>query len=440
MSNKLPEGTGMSANPNGPGYPDSYYVATAQGGVEWPALDTELQADVCVIGAGFTGLSAALSLAENGLDVVLLEAERVGFGASGRCGGMIGSGQRKDVLEIEQQFGVERSQQLWRFAELAKQEIRDRVAKHDIPCDLQNGQLIGVHKRGYLGWAQELADALTERYAYPFCRPLSAEETHEYVATDNFLEGLYDPEALTLHPLNFALGLANAASAAGVRVFEHSRVTGYSRTDPAVVSTAQGSVRASHVVLACNGYLGDLEPRSAGKIMPINNFMIATEPLGEERARELITGRFGIHDTRFVVNYFRLSADHRLLYGGGENYRSGFPKDIARFVRPYMLRMFPQLRDVKIDYAWGGTLAVTVNRLPHLGRLEPNVWFGQGYSGHGISTAVFAGKIIADAIAGVASRFEAFASLPTHTFPGGTLLRYPGMVLGMLYYGLKDRF
>jgi gamma-glutamylputrescine oxidase len=440
MSNKLPEGTGMSANPNGPGYPDSYYVATAQGGVEWPALDTELQADVCVIGAGFTGLSAALSLAENGLDVVLLEAERVGFGASGRCGGMIGSGQRKDVLEIEQQFGVERSQQLWRFAELAKQEIRDRVAKHDIPCDLQNGQLIGVHKRGYLGWAQELADALTERYAYPFCRPLSAEETHEYVATDNFLEGLYDPEALTLHPLNFALGLANAASAAGVRVFEHSRVTGYSRTDPAVVRTAQGSVRASHVVLACNGYLGDLEPRSAGKIMPINNFMIATEPLGEERARELITGRFGIHDTRFVVNYFRLSADHRLLYGGGENYRSGFPRDIARFVRPYMLRMFPQLRDVKIDYAWGGTLAVTVNRLPHLGRLEPNVWFGQGYSGHGISTAVFAGKIIADAIAGVASRFEAFASLPTHTFPGGTLLRYPGMVLGMLYYGLKDRF
>ena len=429
----------MSTSPNGPGYPDSYYVATAQGVVDRPALDTEVQADVCVIGAGFTGLSAALNLAEHGLDVVLLEAERVGFGASGRCGGMIGSGQRKDVLEIEEQFGLERSQQLWQFAEQAKQEIRDRVAKHDIPCELHNGQLIGVHKRGYLGWAQELADALTERYAYPFCRPLSAEETHEYVATDNFLEGLYDPEALTLHPLNFALGLANAAQAAGVRIFENSRVTGYSRTDPALVRTAQGSVRAAHVVLACNGYLGNLEPRSAGKIMPINNFMIATEPLGEERARELVNGRFGVHDTRFVVNYFRLSEDHRLLYGGGENYRPGFPQDIERFVRPYMQRMFPQLKGVTIDYAWGGTLAVTVNRLPHIGRLEPNVYFGQGYSGHGISTATFAGKIIADAVAGVAGRFDAFASLPTHTFPGGTLLRYPGMVLGMLYYGLKDR-
>jgi gamma-glutamylputrescine oxidase len=429
----------MSTSPDGPGYPDSYYVATAKGVVERPRLDTDVQADVCVIGAGFTGLSAALNLAELGLDVVLVEAERVGFGASGRCGGMIGSGQRKDVLEVEQQFGLEHSQQLWQFAEQAKQEIRDRVAIHDIPCDLQGGQLIGVHKRGYLGWAQELADALTERYAYPFCRPLSAEETHEYVATDDFLEGLYDTEALTLHPLNFALGLANAADAAGVRIYENSRVTGYTREDPALVRTARGSVRASHVVLACNGYVGDLEPRSAGKIMPINNFMIATEPLGEERAAELVTGRFGVHDTRFVVNYFRLSDDHRLLYGGGENYRPGFPRDIAKFVRPYMLRMFPQLKDVKIDYAWGGTLAVTLNRLPHIGRLEPNLYFGQGYSGHGISTGTFAGKIIAEAIAGVAGRFDAFASLPMANFPGGTLLRYPGMVLGMLWYGLKDR-
>ena len=361
-------------NPNGPGHPDSYYVATAKGIVDYPALDGELTADVCVIGGGFTGVSAALNLAEHGLDVVLLEAERIGFGASGRCGGMVGSGQRKDVLEIEEQFGLERSKQLWQFAEQAKQEIRDRVAKHDIPCDLHDGQLIGVHKRGYLGWAQELADALTERYAYPFCRALSAEETREYVATDNFLEGLYDPEALTLHPLNYVLGVANAAAEAGVRIFENSRVVAYSKADPAVVRTAGGSVKASHIVLACNGYLGDLEPRSAGKIMPINNFMVATEPLGEERARELINGRFGIHDTRFVVNYFRLSDDHRLLYGGGENYRPGFPQDIAKFVRPYMVRMFPQLKDVKIDYAWGGTLAVTVNRLPQSGPLQPNLY------------------------------------------------------------------
>jgi gamma-glutamylputrescine oxidase len=173
--------------------------------------------------------------------------------------------------------------------------------------------------------------------------------------------------------------------------------------------------------------------------MPINNFMIATEPLGEERAQELIAGRFGIHDTRFVVNYFRRSSEHRLLYGGGENYRPGFPGNIAAFVRPYMLELFPQLSDVRIDYAWGGTLSVTVNRLPHVGRLSSNLYFAQGYSGHGLSTANFAGKIIAEAITGTASRFDVFASLPIHTFPGGTWFRYPGMVLGMLYYSMKDK-
>ena len=370
---------------------------------------------------------------------MLLEAERVGFGASGRNGGIIGSGQRKDVLEMEAAFGLDRSRQFWNFAELAKDEIRQRVDKHDIACDLQKGQLIGVHKRAYEGWAQALADALTDHYEYPFCRALSAEEVKEYVATDRWFEGFYDPEALTLHPLNYALGLARAAEEAGVRIFENSRVLEYTREDPAVVKTASGTVRASFVVLGCNGYLGDLEPRSAGKIMPINNFMIATEPLGEERARELVSGRFGVHDTRFVVNYFRLSEDHRLLFGGGENYRPGFPKNIAAFVRPYMLKLFPQLRDAQIDYAWGGTLSVTVNRLPHFGRLQPNVYFAQGYSGHGVSTANFAGKVIAEAISGIAGRFDAFASLPTHTFPGGTLLRYPGMVLGMLYYTIRDR-
>jgi gamma-glutamylputrescine oxidase len=427
------------ATPNGPGYPDSYYVASARGVVGRPALDSDLTADVCVIGGGFTGLSAALNLAELGMDVVLLEAERIGFGASGRCGGLVGSGQRKDALELEARFGLERSRQLWRFAEQAKNEIRERVEKHDIDCDLQKGQFLGVHKRGYLGRAQEMADALTQRYDYPFCRALSAEEVHEYVATDDFLEGFYDPEALALHPLNYALGLARAASDAGAKVFENSRVQGYTRTDPAIVKTDKGSVKAAHIVLACNGYLGDLEPRSAGKIMPINNFMIATEPLGEERALALINGRFGVRDTRFVVDYFRLSDDYRLLFGGGENYRPGFPKNIAKFVRPYMLRLFPQLRDVKIDYAWGGTLSVTVNRLPHVGRLDPNVYFAQGYSGHGIPTANFAGKVTAEAIAGVAGRFDAFASLPTYTFPGGAMLRYPGMVLGMLYHAIRDR-
>ena len=421
-------------------HPRSYYAATAKEMVERPQLTGAERADVCVIGGGFTGVSAALNLAEMGLDVVLLEAERLGFGASGRCGGLIGSGQRKDVLEMEELYGLERSRQLWGFAEAAKEEIRSRVTQHDIQCDLQKGQLVGVHKRGYGDWPQELADALAERYDYPHCRALDASAAQEMVATPTFLGGLWDAEALVLHPLNYVLGLARAASDAGVRIYENTRVSNYTHTDPAEVKTSGGSVKASFVVLACNGYLGKLERRVAGKIMPINNFMVATEPLGEGRCRELISGRFGVHDTRFVVNYFRMSDDHRLLFGGGENYRPGFPRDIAGFVRPYMLRIFPQLADAKIDYDWGGTLSVTVNRMPHFGRLKPNVYFAQGYSGHGISTASFAGKVIAEAIAGSPDRFDAMADIPIHTFPGGTLLRYPGMVLGMMYYSMIDRF
>ena len=420
-------------------YPDSYYVATAKGLADYPALEETVTADVCVIGGGYTGLSAALNLKELGYEVVLLEAERIGYGASGRCGGLIGSGQRKDVLDMEELYGRDRSRLLWDFAEAAKEEIRSRVQKHGIRCDLQKGQLVGVHKRGYSDWPAELADALAEHYDYPHCRALDADEAREMVATPTFLGGLWDAEALALHPLNYVLGLARAASEAGVRIYEDSRVRWYTRKDPSKVKTRHGSVQASFVVLGCNGYLGKLERRVAGKIMPINNFMIATEPLGEKRARELISGRFGVHDTRFVVNYFRLSDDHRLLFGGGENYRPGFPGDIENFVRPYMLRVFPQLEGTRIDYSWGGTLSVTVNRMPHFGRLRPNLYFAQGYSGHGISTASFAGKVIAEAIAGTAERFDVMAGIPTHTFPGGTLLRYPGMVLGMMFYSMKDR-
>lgn len=421
-------------------HPASYYVATAKGMADYPELAGDERADVCVIGGGFTGVSAALNLVEKGFDVVLLEAERIGFGASGRCGGLIGSGQRKDVLEMEDLYGLERSRVLWDFAEAAKEEIQSRVKKHDIQCDLQKGQLVGVHKRSYGDWPEELAGALAERYDYPHCRAMDATEAQEMVATPTFLGGLWDAGAMVLHPLNYVLGLARAASEAGVRIYENSAVRWYTRKDPADVKTRRGNVQASFVVLACNGYLGKLERRVAGKIMPINNYMIATEPLGEERCSELINGRFGVHDTRFVVNYFRLSDDHRLLFGGGENYRPGFPSDIENFVRPYMLRIFPQLEDASIEYDWGGTLSVTVNRMPHFGRLRPNLYFAHGYSGHGISTASFAGKVIAEAIAGTAERFDVMADIPIHTFPGGTLLRYPGMVLGMMYYSMVDRF
>jgi gamma-glutamylputrescine oxidase len=247
-----------------------------------------------------------------------------------------------------------------------------------------------------------------------------------------------DAGAAHLHPLNYALGLAGASVAAGVRIHERSRVTGYSGTSPVVIATGQGEVRARFLVLACNGYLERLEPRIADRIMPINNFLLATAPLGPLSSRPLADPAC-VHDTRFVVNYFRLSRDGRLIFGGGETYTRRFPADMKAFVRRHMLRVFPQLDAVPIDYAWGGTLAITMNRMPHVGRLAPNVYFAQGYSGHGVSTATLAGQLMAEAIAGTAERFDVFARLPPPPFPGGTLLRWPGQLVGMLWFALRDR-
>ncbi|MGI9293461.1 MAG: NAD(P)/FAD-dependent oxidoreductase, partial [Pseudomonadales bacterium] len=224
-----------------------------------------------------------------------------------------------------------------------------------------------------------------------------------------------------------------------VKTFESSRVTDIKKAKPAVVATQDGSVKAKFVVLGCNGYLGKLEAKMAHKIMPINNFVLATEPLSETQARELIRDDVAVSDTFFVINYWKLSADNRLLFGGGENYSSRFPRDMKAFVRKYMLRVYPQLENTSVDYAWGGTLAITLKRMPHFGRLAPNVFFAQGYSGHGVSTATMAGKLMAEAVSGTAERFDIMAAVPTYSFPGGTLLRWPGLVAGMLYYSLRDR-
>jgi gamma-glutamylputrescine oxidase len=254
-----------------------------------------------------------------------------------------------------------------------------------------------------------------------------------------FKAGLLDEGSLHLHPLNYALGLAAAAHDAGVRMHEGSRVLSYAGKDRVRVRTAQGEVDAAHVVLACNGYLGGLEPRVAGKIMPINNFIIATEPLDEATAASINPQNLGMQDSRFVINYWRLSRDRRLLFGGGENYSPRFPADIRSFVRRHMLEIYPQLAGTRIDYGWGGTLAITLKRMPAFGRLPHNVFYALGYSGHGISIATLAGKLLAEAVSGTAERFDVMAKIPTPVFPGGTLLRYPGLVAGMLWYGMKDR-
>ena len=418
---------------------DCYYDATANAFPTLPSLEGDLSCDVCVIGAGYTGVSAALNLAERGYEVVLLEAESVGWGASGRNGGHVGSGQRKDQADLEGMLGKGDARRLWELGEEAKRIVKDRIAQHGIECDLTPGQLIAARKSSDVQYLKRRVDILQEKYDYRHARWVSEEEVGEIVDSEAFHGGQLDTDAAHLHPLNYVRGLARAAQGAGARIFERSRVQRYTGNSPSTIQTANGNVQARFVVLACNGYLGALEPRVAGKIMPINNFLVATASLGAERAARLIRDRICVHDTLFVVNFFRVSADDRLIFGGGETYSSRFPRDIKGFVAKHMLGIFPKLRDVPIDYGWGGTLAITMNRMPNVGRLDPNVFYAQGYSGHGVSIASLAGQLIAEAVAGTAERFDVMARVPARTFPGGTLLRWPGQVLGMLYYSLRDR-
>lgn len=419
---------------------DSYYAATAIGLKDYAPLAGDVSCDVCVIGGGFTGLSSALHLAERGYDVKLVEAERISWGASGRNGGQLSSGQRKGVIELEKIVGREDAKLLWELAEEAKATVKGRIARHKIACDLKSGLLTVAYKRSENVYFEHYVDVLKQRYGYPHTRVVSGDEVAEMLGTSIYYGGALDNDAGHLHPLNYALGLARAADEAGAQLFENSRAKRIRKVaNGSDVYLEHGKVRARYVVLACNGYLGRLEPRISGKIMPINNFILATEPLGEDKARSLIRDDVAVQDTKFVIDYYRLSADHRLLFGGGENYTSRFPSDIKRFVRKYMLRVYPQLADTRIDYAWGGTLAVTMNRLPTFGRLEGDVYYAQGYSGSGVGLASMGGKLVAEAIAGTAERFDVFARIPQRTFPGGTLLRWPALVLGMLYYALRDK-
>lgn len=423
----------LTANDTPGAYPASWYAATAMPLPPFPALAGEEVADVCVVGGGYTGLSAALHLAEAGFGVVLLEAQRVGWGASGRNGGQVGSGQRQDQAWLEARFGKGRARLLWDMAEEAKALVRALVDRHAIACDLRPGIIHAAHKPGYVADYHAEAEALARDYAYPLVEPLDRAALRALVASDDYHGGSLDRGGAHLHALDYALGLARAAAAAGVRIFERSRVTAL---EPQVATEA-GRVRARFVIVAGNGYLGGLAPAVAARVMPINNFIVTTEPLGEARARALIANGAAVADSRFVVNYYRLTQDHRLLFGGGESYGWRFPVDIAGLVRPRMLGVFPQLADVAISHAWGGTLAITVNRMPAFMRLGPTILSAGGYSGHGVALATLAGKLAAEAVQGTADRFDLFADLPQPAFPGGTRLRWPLLVLAMTWYALR---
>ncbi|GIL02448.1 MAG: gamma-glutamylputrescine oxidase [Alphaproteobacteria bacterium] len=429
----------LHANDRPGSHPPSWYAATASLPPATPPLAGRERADVCVIGGGYTGLSAALHLAESGLRVVLIEAHRVGWGASGRNGGQVATGQRRGQDEIEARYGATMARRLWDFAEEAKALVRELISRHAIACQPVAGIIHADHKARFVAHSRAYADKLNAEYGYDAIRFLDRDAIRALVASPGYHGGTLDTGAFHLHPLDYALGLAAAAGRAGVRIRENSEVIAIERGDPATVRTAAGEVVCGHVIVACNGYLDRLVPEIASHVMPINNFIIATEPLGEAGARALIANNAAVADSRFVINYFRLTGDNRLLFGGGESYGYRFPSDIAAFVRQPMLRVFPQLAATRIDHAWGGTLAITMGRLPHLTRIAGNMLSASGYSGQGIAIATLAGKVVAEAVRGQAQRFDLLAAIAQPAFPGGAALRAPLLALAMTWYALRDR-
>jgi gamma-glutamylputrescine oxidase len=421
-----------------PEYVSSYYAATAVGAPDCPALRGAIDADVCVIGAGYTGISTALNLAERGYSVVVLEAVRTGWGASGRNGGQICSGYSPSMRKVAGWVGVDDAKRLWDLAEEAKAIIRERVHRHNIPCDLKPGYLLGAVKPQHLPELRAELDLLTERHGYTEARLVGRDEIRSMVSTGIYHGGVYDAGGGHLHPLNYNLGLARAALDAGVRIFEGSAVERVAVGVDPIAHTAAGSVKARYLVLCGNAYMGDLVPGIRRKIMPVGTYIATTETLGENRARALIPSDAAVSDTKFVLDYYRLTADHRLLFGGRVSYTTLPPANLAQAMRRTMLSVYPHLSDVGFEYVWGGNVAITVERTPHIGRLDGNVYFAHGFSGMGVALTGVAGKVVAEAIAGTAERFDVFTRLPHTTFHGGRLLRTPMLALAMLWYRLRD--
>lgn len=443
----------------------SFYAASADPAPAFPRLREDTRADVAIIGGGYTGLSAALHLAEAGVSAVVVEANAVGWGASGRNGGQLHTGQRRDQDWLEQTFGRDEARALWRLAEEAKALTLGLIARHRIDCDWRAGLIETVHKARMVPDERAYAGRLRSDYGYDLVEWLDRDQVAAATGTGVYHGGRLDRGAGHLDPLKFAQGIARAAARAGARIYEGTSAVSIAG-DAAkgfVVdcrsAVATGAVRggrtggrggesappvaarvfADLVVLAGNGYLHGIDPETEARVMPIDNYILATAPIGAGRAGGIIPGGEAVSDSRFVVYYFRPTPDGRLVFGGGETYSLRPPRDLAAFVRRHMLKVYPDLGDVRIEHAWGGTLGITLKRLPFIRRVRPGVYAAAGYSGQGVALAPFAGKVIADAIRGDPARLDRFAALPVPPFPGGRLLRYPALVAGMTWYALRDR-
>jgi gamma-glutamylputrescine oxidase len=416
---------------------NSYYGVTAHRGSPNPALEGTADCDVCVVGGGIAGSSAALHLAERGYRVALIEERYIGWGASGRSGGQAIFGLAADQASLERLTDASTARAIWDISIAGLDLIKERLVKYSIDCDWASGQVqVALKPRHERALHTELA-TLRSRYDYQTLRYVEREEIQSILGTSRYTGGLLDSAGGHLHPLNYTLGLAGAAVARGVALYESTRALDFTLASPIIVRTTAGQVRCRNLALCGNTYLGNFAPPLAKKIIALATYIVATERLGIERARGLISNNVAVSDMNWVLDYFRLSADHRLLFGGRVS-SARFPPAMAQATRARMLKVFPQLANARIDYAWGGFVDVTINRAPHFGRLAPNVYFLQGFCGHGIALAGIAGVLLAEAIAGTAERFDVFTRIPHHDFPGGAKLRNSAMQLAMLYYRLRD--
>ncbi|MEI2265584.1 NAD(P)/FAD-dependent oxidoreductase [Erwinia sp. CGal63] len=417
----------------------SYYAASANAYTPFPALEESLSCDVCIIGAGYTGLSSALHLAENGYKVVVLEAAKVGFGASGRNGGQVVNSYSRDVDVIERSYGAEAARMLGSMMFEGGDIIRERIKRYNIACDYRPGGLfVALNARQFATLEEQKQN--WERYGNDQLELLDADQIRREVDSDRYVGALLDKRGGHLHPLNLAIGEAQAVVLNGGQIFEQSPVVEIQHGNPAIVKTAKGQVSARYVIVAGNAYLGNkLEPTLAKRSMPCGTQVLTTEPLSAEMAASLIPSNYCVEDCNYLLDYFRLTADNRLLYGGGVVYGARDPDDIDRLIMPKLLKTFPQLQGVKIDYRWTGNFLLTLSRMPQFGRLQNNIYYMQGDSGHGVTCTHLAGRLISEVLRGDAERFDAFAKLPHYPFPGGRNMRIPLTAMGAAWYSIRDR-
>ena len=422
-------------------YPKSWYLASANAAPDCGILQGEVQADVCVVGGGFTGLNTTIELAQRGLSVVLLEARRIGWGASGRNGGQLIRGVGHDLQQFTRVIGAEGVRDLKLMGIEAVELVRQRVEQFNIDCDLTWGFCDLANKPRHMDdFRADREELLSLGYRHELTM-VERDQMHTVVGSDRYVGGMIDMGSGHVHPLNLALGEAAAAQALGVQLYEHSAATAIDYGPVITVHTAQGRVRAEHLVLGCNAHHAGIQRQLASQVIPAGSYVIATERLSPELARELNPRNMAMCDQRVALDYYRLSPDRRLLFGGACHYSGRDPADIAAYMRPKMLKVFPQLQHTRIDYQWGGMIGIGANRLPQIGRLpdQPNVFYAQAYSGHGVNATHLAAKILGEAITGQASRgFDLFSQVPHMVFPGGERLRSPLLALGMLWQKIKE--